>query len=206
MSGENSTKKQRGFTMVEMIITIFIFTMLAVGVISLVSNLFTTSNKQSALLGDTDQARKIANNFTSQLRTASTGADGSFSLNSAGDQQIIFFSTGGGAVVNRYRYFISGTNLKAGIIVPVNNAYNANSETVTTVQADLANGANPLFFYYDGTFNGTGGSLAQPINVTAVRFVKINLVVTNKAGLTGASTFTVSAGATIRNLKDNLGN
>jgi hypothetical protein len=67
-------------------------------------------------------------------------------------------------------------------------------------------GGNPLFSYYDGTYNGTGNALSQPVNINVVRFIKINLTVLKDAVQNGTSTFTVTAGASIRNLKTNLGN
>jgi|SRR5579872_1017249 len=200
------TDNQSGFTLVDTVVSIFIFSILAYGVIILISNLFTNFNKQSAVLNDTDQARKVVSAFTNQIRGAATGADGSFSLNSAGDQQIIFFSNGGGATVNRYRYFLNNGTLSVGVTAPTNNVYNPANEIVTVVQNDLANGAAPIFYYYNGSFDGSETPLTQPINVTQVRFVKISLIVTNKAGVTNTNTFTVSGGAAIRNLKDNLGN
>jgi len=201
-----SRKTEHGFTIIEVIVSVFIFTVLSYGIVLLMSSLFTGYNKQSQLLSDTDLARKTATSFTNLLRGATTGSDGSYALNSAGDQQIIFFSDAGSLTVNRYRFFMSGTTLKEGVIVPSGNFYNPVTEVVTTVQTDLANGSSPVFYYYDGNFGGTGSQLAQPVNVTQVRFAKINLVITNKAGQTGAGNFTISSGAAVRNLKNNLGN
>ena len=57
----------------------------------------------------------------------------------------------------------------------------------------------------EATSASTQSSLAQPVNVTQVKFVKINLQIYNKAGVKNTNTYTVTAGAAIRNLKTNLG-
>ncbi|MEJ0021476.1 MAG: hypothetical protein WDN47_02725 [Candidatus Doudnabacteria bacterium] len=74
------------------------------------------------------------------------------------------------------------------------------------VQKDVANGANPIFYYYDGTYSGVvENPLVQPLNVTAVKLVKINLTIFKKAGVGSSGTYTETASGAIRNLKTNLG-
>jgi hypothetical protein len=45
----------------------------------------------------------------------------------------------------------------------------------------------------------------MPVNATQVKFVKVNLQIYNKAGITNKNTYTITASAAIRNLKTNLG-
>jgi len=70
----------------------------------------------------------------------------------------------------------------------------------------MSMGGNPLFSYYDSNYNGSGNPLTQPVNINVIRFIKINLTVLKDVTPTGSGTFTVSSGASIRNLKTNLGN
>ena len=70
----------------------------------------------------------------------------------------------------------------------------------------MSMGGNPLFSYYDGNYNGSGSPLSQPVNINVIRFVKINLTVLKDVTPNSTNTFTVTAGASIRNLKTNLGN
>ncbi|MFS6749792.1 hypothetical protein, partial [Staphylococcus aureus] len=65
-----------------------------------------------------------------------------------------------------------------------------------------------IFFYYDGSFNGVTSTqpLAQPVNITQVTYVQINIATQMKEIRQSTSTFSIITGAAIRNLKTNLGN
>jgi hypothetical protein len=83
------------------------------------------------------------------------------------------------------------------VIAPVNGVYDPGSEVLSAVLTDLVNGADPLFYYYDGDYNGsgTGVPLTQPVNVNDVKFVEINLEL---------APFSLKTGGAIRILKDNI--
>jgi hypothetical protein len=64
----------------------------------------------------------------------------------------------------------------------------------------------PLSYYYADTYNGVANSyLAQPVDVTDPRFIRLSLQVYQKGGLSTQTKFTVVSSATVRNLKSNLG-
>jgi Tfp pilus assembly protein PilV len=198
----------KGFTLIEILVVIFGFSLIIWGLVALVSNVFSISNKQSGLLSDADQARKLAFQIAYELRDAQTGANGAYVLDTAGDQQIIFYSNADlDTQIERVRYFTQNGQLYKGVTDYNGSAYNTSTESTVVVQKDLANGASPVFYYYDGTYVGssTQTSLAQPVNVTQVKFVKINLQIYNKAGVKNTNTYTVTASGAIRNLKTNLG-
>ena len=200
--------KRNGFTLIEMVVAIGIFSLISVGVIALVSAVLVNSTKQGNLLANNDQARKVAFNLMTEARNAQTSANGSYALSTASAQQLIFFSNVNGSI-NRINYYIQNGALKKGLTTPSGNppSYNLAQEVVTTVQNNVANGANPLFYYYDDTYNGVSGNpLTQPVNVTKVKFIKINLSVYNLAGVTNTNSYTVTSSGAIRNLKTNLAN
>jgi prepilin-type N-terminal cleavage/methylation domain-containing protein len=202
--------KQSGFTLLEVMMSIFIFTMLAMGAYSLITSFFSASTKQNKSLGTDDQARKVTSSFVNELRNANWGNDGSYPVNQAGTNQFIFYSTSAtnNSIINRIRYYTSGNSLYKGVVTPSGAplVYNIGSEVVTKIQDNLGNGANPIFSYYKDTYDGTGTALAQPINLTQVNFVKISLTLLSTAGNQNTATYTITAGASIRNLKTNLGN
>lgn len=207
---KNNYFKQKGFTLIEVLITISIFVVLIFGVSATLNDIFINSNQQLLSMSNIDQARSALATFTNELRNATTGSDGSYPLNQAGDSQIIFFSNLGtsNTTIKRIRYYVSGSTLYKGVVLPSGNplTYNLSSEAVIPVINGISVSGTPSFSYYDGNYNGTGTALAQPVNLNQIRFVKINLMVLNQITPSDTSTFPVTAGATIRSVKDNLGN
>jgi type II secretory pathway pseudopilin PulG len=198
-----------GFTLVELLVVIFGFSLIVWGLIALVSNMFSFSGQQSGLISDTDQARTLAFQISSEIRNAQTGSNGAYVLDTAATSTVIFYSPVVDTTpdIERVRYFIQNGQLYKGITEYNGSSYNTSTEKTVIVQKDLANGASPVFYYYDGTYTGssTQASLSLPVNVTQVKFVKINLQIYNKAGVKNTNTYSVTAGAAIRNLKTNLG-
>jgi prepilin-type N-terminal cleavage/methylation domain-containing protein len=202
-------RTQRGFTLIEVIVSVSIFTLISVGAIALIANVITGGNKQIALLSDADQARKLGAKITQELRNSAPSNTGAYPLEQVSAQQIIFYSNvDGGTDIERVRYYISSGRLYRGIVKPTGSplTYNVGTETVAVVQNDLANGTTPLFYYYDGSYTGvTDTYLAQPVSASSVRLVKLNLIVKNVGGQALTNTYTVTASASIRRIKDNLG-
>jgi prepilin-type N-terminal cleavage/methylation domain-containing protein len=205
----NKYLKQKGFTLIEVIITVSIFAVLVFGVSVMLFDIFTNSRQELASMSNIDQAHSVAFKFTNEIRNATTGSDGSYALNLADDNQIIFYSNlGTNSPIKRIRYYVSGNNLYKGVIIPSGSplSYDLASESISTVVTGLMNGTSPIFYYYDGNYAGEGNSLSQPININQIRFIKINLTLQKQTTNNDTSIFSVSDSATIRSAKDNLGN
>lgn len=202
-------KKQKGFTLVEVMISVLIFTLLGLGVIELVSSMISTGNKTSIFLASSDQARKLSYQIMNELRNAVTASTGAYALNLANDQELIFFSNvDGGTDIERVRYYLSSGKLYRGVVKASGNplVYNLGTEATAVVQNDVANGATPLFYYYGDSYDGSGSALTQPVNIVQVKFIQLNLQIFNKGGVTNTNYYTVTASGSIRSIKTNLGN
>lgn len=201
--------KQKAFTLTETIVTIGIFTLLALGVTSLFSHIFINSRNRLGTIDNIDQARAVTTKFTNEIRVASMGVDGSFPIGLANDDQIIFYSSYDQDSVSRIRYFASSSTLYKGITAPSGSpqSYNLTQEKISTIQNNLATSSR-IFYYYDGDFDGTATStpLSQPVNVNDIKFVRLNLRINNNNSGEINTAIDTSAGASIRNLKNNLGN
>jgi len=202
-------KKLRGFTLVEIIIAIFGFTLIAFGLISLVSSIITSTNVQTGALSDADQARKVSGAIINELRNAQASSIGAYALNTAEAQQIIFYSNSDNdSGIERINYYVQNNQLWKGVTDFDGTSYNLLQEKKYVVQKNLANGTNPVFTYYDDTYKGGLNQLplASPINLTQVNYININLQIFNTGGRNNTNSFTVSVSGTIRNLKTNSGN
>lgn len=199
-----------GFTIIETVVAIFGFVVVALGLIILLEQIFSVSAKQSALLSDVDQARSVTFKITSELRNAQRGNDGSYQLVLANPQEIVFFANwDNDSNMERVHYYIKNNQLWKGVTKFNGTAYNTSTEQSILVQRDLANGSQPVFYYYTDSYDGTAATdipLSQPVSILQVRFIKVGLLVYNQAGKYNTGVFSVTAGAAIRNLKDNLGN
>jgi prepilin-type N-terminal cleavage/methylation domain-containing protein len=201
---------KRGFTLVETIVVIFIFTILALGATTLFTHIFISSRDKLYSMDNIDYARMVATNFTNEIRVASVGSTGTYPLNQADNSQIIFYSNykQSPGIVARIRYYLTGSALYKGVVIPSGSplSYNLALEKIQKVQDNIMNTGQPLFYYYDGNYNGSSTPFTQPINVNLVKYVRINLDIFTQGNTTATTTFNVSAGASIRNLKTNLGN
>jgi len=201
-------KLNEGFTLIELVVAIFGFSLIMWGLIGLFSGIFRSSDQQGGLLADTDQGRKLAFQIATEIRNAQTGLNGAYVLDTAANQQIIYYSNSDkDSSIERIRYFTQNGQLWKGITEYNGTTYATTTEKTALMQSDLANGSNPVFYYYTGDYIGssTQSSLTQPVNVTQVKFVKVTLQIYNKAGVKNTNTFTIIASAAIRNLKTNLG-
>src|ERR1700742_4397347 len=114
-------KNKRGFTLIEMLVTIAIFGVVIIGITYLLRIIFTNSTTNPNALNAIDQAQSAASNFVSQIRDATYGNDGSFPLGEASTSEIIFYSpygSTGSTTVDRIRNFVSTSTLYEGVTVP----------------------------------------------------------------------------------------
>ena len=202
------TKKlNNGFTLVEVAVSVVLFALIIYGVTFLVSGILSNSNYQSRLLDNNDQGRKVAANFTNEIRNATTSATGSYALETASAQTITFYSKDQNGVVDRIRYYLQSGKLYEGITAPSGSppVYNLAQEVVTPVQSAMATqGTDTIFSYFNGNYNGSGSALVQPVNPTSVRYIQIDLKIYRQGSKNNIGTYDIKAGSSIRNLKTNL--
>jgi prepilin-type N-terminal cleavage/methylation domain-containing protein len=203
-------KLNQGFTLMETLVTIFIFGILMVGTTTLFRDIIINSNGETLSMNNVVGARNVSNTFIKEIRNSVYGVDGSYPIIQGGDTQIVFFSTTprNNGTISRVRYYVSNGVLYKGITDPTGSPlkYILTNEVVTTLLTNLSLGGNPLFYYYNGDYDGNTSPLTQPVNLTQVKFVRINIVALKQLVKNSTDTFTISAGAVFRNLKNNLGN
>jgi prepilin-type N-terminal cleavage/methylation domain-containing protein len=198
--------KNRGFTLIEVTVTVAMFALIIYGITFLVAAILQNSSFQSRLLDNNDQARKNATNFTNEIRNAITSVTGSYPVEIASSQQIAFYTKSGSTVI-RVRYYLLSGKLYRGVTTPSGNppVYNLGTEVSTAVQNAMATQAgDTIFSYYDGNYNGISSALAQPVNPVSVRYIQMNLKIYRQGSRNNIGTYSVTAGGSIRNLKTNL--
>jgi prepilin-type N-terminal cleavage/methylation domain-containing protein len=204
---KSKIKYIQGFTIVEIIIVVGILGIIMLAVSSFSVNVLKNNKYSQDALSSVQDARVIIRTMAKELRSASRGNNGSYPVVQASTSTISFFSdSNGDGVKEQIRYFISTSTLRKGMIVPTGSplTYNSANEIITTLAYNVKNTAtSSLFEYYDNTYAGTSSPLTQPVSVTQVRLVKINLVIDadpNRSPNVRVYTSQVN----LRNLKDNL--
>jgi len=207
---KNRYFNKKGFTLIEVLVTMSIFVVLIFGVSAILNDIFVNSSQELLSMNNIDQARSVLSAFTNEIRNASVGSDGAYPINLAGDSEIIFFSNFKtiNSAVARIRYYILDDVLYKGIVLPTGSPlrYNLSSELVRPVVTGLSHQSTPIFYYYDGDYSGGSDPLFQPVNINRIRYIKISLKVLNQITQNDTSAFLIEAGTTIRSVKDNLGN
>lgn len=203
---KNVIKKNKGITLMELLVVITIF-LLILGVVSkFASDIFHYEDTFSSGLTAYDEARKVLQPVTSEIRSASPSSLGSYPIEMAGGNSFIFFTDiNNDGLKERIRYYLSGSILMKGVIAPTGNPlqYLSGNEINSEIIHGIVNGSTPIFTYFDTNYNGSTSPLSSPVPVLSVRLVKINLIVDDNINKP-PSAVTVTTQVTIRNIKDNL--
>ncbi len=203
---KNKIQTNRGFNIIELVIGIAVLVMM-VGVIGLFArNAFYYNSVFSGGLTAYDDARHVLQPMSSEIRSMSPSSLGSYPIEIADDNSFVFFTDiNDDGLKERIRYFIQGTTLKKGVIIPTGNplVYTTANETFTELVHNLRNGATPVFTYYDTNYTGTTSPLTQPVNISFIRLIKVNMIVDVDPNRSPVPV-TVTTQISVRNLKDNL--
>ena len=195
----------KGLTLLEVIVAIGIFSL----IVGAIMQIFLFSWRNNAIvweqLATQNEGRKVIQDFSNELREASASSIGSYPIESASGAAIVFFSNiDSDSLVERIRYFTSGTTLKKGVIKPASSplAYITSTETITDVAHDVANGTSTIFSYYNENFSGAQSPLSSPVTIAQIRMVKISLRLEEDPNLSPVP-FYIESKVAIRNLKNN---
>lgn len=189
--------------MMETLIGIGIF-VLIVGALTLFSrNVWMYNSFLSNALQGTNSARAALKTMTAEIRTASSGNNGAYAISAASSTSFTFYSDiYDDGLKEKVRYFLNGTNLQKGVVKPTGSPLDyTGAEVITTLVPNVTNGFS--FSYYDKNYDGTTTALASPVDVSAIRLIKITIPIEKDVNKSPAP-ITFSTQVTIRNIKDNL--
>lgn len=190
---------RRGFTLIETIVTIFIFT-LSMGAISgLIMMLYRTHDYTWEQSQAIEEARRGIETMVKEIREAMPGEDGSYIIASTTDFQFSFYSDiGRDLSIERVRYFVEGTNFKKGVIKPVGipAVYPTSTEEISILSQYIRN-APSIFRYFDEN----NQELPSPSRRKDTKLMQLYLVI-NVDPIRPPHDFILSSKVQIRNLKE----
>ncbi len=193
--------------MVELLISIFIITVLTITVTTFQRDVFSLNFALSGSLNAQIDARHVLRTIVAELREASPSALGAYPIALASSTGVTFYSdVNNDGLKDQVRIFLNGTNLTIGVTYPSGNplTYNsANEQKSTIISGIVASSTLPLFQYYPSSYTGTTSPLVQPVDISQVRLVKITVII-DKDAIHSPAPVIVTSQVSLRNLKDNL--
>ncbi|MDD5528028.1 MAG: type II secretion system protein [Patescibacteria group bacterium] len=207
MDKSTLNKSNAGYTLVETMVVMFIFLILLDGIWLFYNNSVNTNNILTGNLNAQQETRKAFTSMLADIRSALPASNGAYAIDAASSTGFIYYSDiDNDGLKEKIRYFLSNKILKAGITKPVGNpsVYNSADEKITGLIHDVINfPSQPIFSYFDENYNGAGAPLPAPVNITAIRLIKIDIFIDHDP-LKPPAALEFTTQVSIRNLKDNL--
>jgi len=124
------------------------------------------------------EAANIAiSGMSREIRDARQNELGAYALETANDQEIIFYSDiDYDGVIERVRYTLNGSDLEKGVVEPSGDPLSYSSpESVRVVTDIVRNGTDPLFYYYNAGWpeDTTNNPLAPADRISDTSQIKI---------------------------------
>lgn len=200
---------QKGFSIVEVITTIFVFSAVIAALSFFILKSYQTYSYNLQQIVAIEEARRGVETMVKEIREARYGDDGAYPIAEAGDNRFIFFSDIDKDVsVERVRYFLAGTNFKKGVVEPSGDppGYILANEVVHTLSASVRNStSSPVFTYYNGDWPGDqiNNPLPTLTRLTDTKLMHVYLKI-NVDPNRPPDDFELESDTQIRNLKTNL--
>lgn len=196
-------KNNKGFTLIEMMISIGIFTAIAGLVAAFQTDIFSVSDYIQSGLKDQNEAKNLMRYFVQEVRSASESNQGAYPIKLADSDTFIFYSDiDNDQIREEIRYFIEDGTLRKGVTEPKGDplTYDSSDEKISNVVNNIIN-VSP-FVYYDGDYTGSEGPLEEPFMVSEIRMVGIELIIDSDPDNPPQS-FDVGTKINVRNLREN---
>lgn len=197
----------RGMTLVETLIALSIFIVIMIAVSTFEVNVFSYQRSISGSLTTSQDAQVILKTILKEVRSAAPSANGSYPIINAATNTLSFFSDSNtDGIQDQITYSLIGNTIYRALIKPTGSpyVYNVANQSTTTLVTNVRNSSStPAFEYFDESYTGSSQSLAQPVTVTSIHVIKVNLTLDvdpNRSPLP----VTFSGEMTLRNLKTNL--
>lgn len=193
-------KHMRAFTLIEMLVTIFVFTVILIAVTNSVLFFYranTTAVEEAFQIRSAERGMDV---LVRDLREATYGDDGSYPLAEMASTSITFYSDiDHSSPIERIRYLLNNKLLTRTVInstgIPPTYTGAAATTTVSEFVRNSEDGI-ALFQYFDKN----GDEVTDPLNITDVVSVSVSIVV-DITPQHQPGEFTLRSGATLRNLR-----
>ncbi|HDL10182.1 MAG TPA: type II secretion system protein [Candidatus Omnitrophica bacterium] len=195
----------KGFTLIETIVVIIVFTLALGALFALIMMAYRTQSYTWEQSQAIEEARRGVETMVREIREARNGDNGAYIIFVTQDREFGFYSDiDKDFDIERVRYFVEGDPdvpegalFKKGVINPVGipATYPTSSEVVTTLAKYVRNGP-PIFRYYDEN----GNELSPPARRKDTTLMEVYLVINVDRNRTPQD-FELKSRTQIRNLR-----
>jgi prepilin-type N-terminal cleavage/methylation domain-containing protein len=191
---------KNGFTLVETLVAISIFTILILAISFSIVYFYRASAYDIQQAQAIDSARRGIDAMVREIREATYADTGAYLIDSAGEQIFIFYSDiDKEQNIEKIRYFLDGKILKKGETEATGTPreYKPENEKISILSEYVQNGSKPIFSYFDKNNN----QITDLSKVGDITLVKVRLII-DVNPLRPPGDFTLISNAQIRNLKE----
>lgn len=196
-----------GLTLVEVLISLAIFTVIASLIALFAKDIFSINGYVSSDLNAQIAGRRTVVSMIKEMREMSPSSLGTFAINQAATSSVTFYSNiDTDSLKEQVKYYRQGNSLLKSVIKPSGTplVYNAGSAVITTAIPSLTNSTStPIFEYYDSNYSGTTTPLTYPVDLSRIKFIKVNIFLERKSSKSNLP-LNITSGTSLRNLKDNI--
>ncbi len=204
--GEKEIKNnQKGMTAVEALVAICLFAVASALVASFIVFSFKNHLRINEEALATDRVNINIQHLVEELRKMKTGENGSFPVETASSNEIIFYSDiNEDGLAERVKYVLENGDFFKEVIVPTGEPLTYLEENIerTKIAEGITNEeASPIFRYLgiDPVGGGNNLELSQPLDIFRVRLIVVSLK--TEIGNSGRQRI-VESKAMLRNLRD----
>lgn len=108
--------RRDGFTLIEVMVTILVFTIVSGAVFSFVTALYRAQDLLFTQSDVLEEARRGVSRMVREIREADSGEDGSYMISKADEHEIVFYSDiSGNGMTEKIRYYINPAGGRTGV-------------------------------------------------------------------------------------------
>lgn len=172
----NTLQENKGFTLIETLMAIFIFTLIIFAAVAMFVVLYKEQAADFARIESTEKASNAIEKMAKEIRKINRGENGNYFFQTVGAQDVVFFSdVDNDGLTEKIEYILNGAEIERRLTEPGAGADYSGGAATAIVADNVRNGANSIFSYYDSSYTGSESALAEPVNATNVSLVGISL-------------------------------
>lgn len=181
---------------------------LAAGILFMVgfvgSQLSGVANFVNLKLQNRQNIEQVFQTIVTEIRSMGPSSIGGYAINAATSTSITFFSdVDRDGIFERVRYFLGTSTLERGLVEPTGNplVYATSTEVVSPVISSVI-ATSSVFEYFDSSYTGGQAAMTYPLNISAIRIVRLTLTADINPGQAPTPTVFTST-VNPRNLRTN---